>query len=387
MPNDPKQRIKILFIVSSLGLGGTERNLVYLLRKLNQQQFDIRLWCMEGGGVQEEAITELGIPLKVLALPKLNSWHTLKQLPRLVGALKKMAPDCMCCFSYDAELLGVPLGFLAGCRQISTVRRDMGDWGRTRQQYKLRRFLNIFVARIIANSRSVAHAATVREKIPARKVVVIPNGIPLAENAVVAMVQEYRQKFSADDKPIISMVGNYRNEVKGHEYFIRAVAQLYKAGYQFTAIIAGAGHEGSALEKYLHHLASVTLPKDTLRFVGQHIDISALLAVSTICVNPSLSEGMSNAILEYMAAGRAVVATAVGGTPEVVEDARTGILVPACNADALERALATLLDKPDVCLRMGSKGRSRVRESFSDTKMAIKYSELFFEMVGEELRG
>jgi glycosyltransferase involved in cell wall biosynthesis len=116
---------------------------------------------------------------------------------------------------------------------------------------------------------------------------------------------------------------------------------------------------------------------------GPRTDTAFIFAASTIAAHPSHEEGFPNAVLEAMAAGKAVVAAAAGGTIEAVEDGHTGILVPPRNPKALSAAILRLLQDPACAQRMGEAGRARVREEFSLERMVRSYEELYDELTAD----
>lgn len=120
---------------------------------------------------------------------------------------------------------------------------------------------------------------------------------------------------------------------------------------------------------------------DHVRLLGPRDDVPALMAAADLVVHPSHEEGFSNTILEAMAAGKAVVATDVGGIPEAVEDGVTGLLVPPCSPDRLAKALLSLLEDPARARGMGDAGRRRVRETFPLAKMVGEIEDLYEEIL------
>jgi glycosyltransferase involved in cell wall biosynthesis len=145
-------------------------------------------------------------------------------------------------------------------------------------------------------------------------------------------------------------------------------------------VIVGEGPERARLEAQAAHLGLA----EQVHFVGHQQDVRPWLAAFDVCVLSSDWEGMSNAILEAMAAGLPVVATAVGGTPEVVVDGVTGFLVPPRDPQALADAILRLLRDPDLRRRMGEAGRAHVTEHFSVEQMVHKRERLYEELLKEK---
>ena len=167
------------------------------------------------------------------------------------------------------------------------------------------------------------------------------------------------------------------NRLKGIEYFLEAAAQLARRHAGLKFLIVG----DSISEEYRKELEAVAARlglTDRVVFAGFRRDIPALLAEVTVSVLPSLSEGLSNVVLEGMAAGVPVVATSVGGTAEMIDDGRTGLLVPPADASAIARAVGTLLDDPALAARIGAAAKESVTAKFS-LDAAVRETERIYE--------
>jgi len=165
--------------------------------------------------------------------------------------------------------------------------------------------------------------------------------------------------------------------LKGIIYLIRALAVLHKDSPGVRLEIAGSGPERSALEHEIH----LQRLEDRVSFLGWQAELERLMATWDIYVQPSLGEPFGIAALEAMAAGLPVVATAAGGLPELVEDGRTGWLVPPCDPVALADRIRVLLLNPDQQRSMGSAGRKRAREAFSVDRMVNEISSIYDELL------
>ena len=165
--------------------------------------------------------------------------------------------------------------------------------------------------------------------------------------------------------------------VKGHRYFLQGAAQVLQTIPHCKFLVIGDGPLRSDLELLANDLGI----SDSVRFLGYRDDIPELLAVVDISVLTSIREGTSMVLLESMAAGKPIVATDVGGTPEVVIDGEVGILVPPKDAAALAKALITLLSDPCLASRMEMSGRQRVQAKFSLRKSVDRLEALYDELV------
>jgi glycosyltransferase involved in cell wall biosynthesis len=164
---------------------------------------------------------------------------------------------------------------------------------------------------------------------------------------------------------------------KGYDYFIRAIARVKREVPGVKVLIAGEGEEENNLKKLVR---SLDLTKEII-FTGLSLDVGLILSYTRLFVLPSLWEGMPNAVMEAMAAAKPVVATRVGGVPELVVEGETGILVPPEDTEALALAMLDLLQDPLKGRSMGEAGRKRVQDHFSMTAMVTNTDYLYQELL------
>jgi glycosyltransferase involved in cell wall biosynthesis len=218
---------------------------------------------------------------------------------------------------------------------------------------------------LVANSEACRHAVLADEGMASDRVIVLENGVDLT-------------RFPKRDRPQtqsrrIGVVANLR-EVKGLDVFIRAASLVVSRFPTAIFHIAGEGDELESLQRLSNELGL----SQNLVFEGTVRDIPRFLAELDIAVLPSRSEGMSNALLEYMAAGKAIVATAVGGNTSLIEDDVHGLLVPSENPGALAERIGRLLDDPMLADRLGHAARRRVESNYSREAMVRRF-EIFYE--------
>jgi glycosyltransferase involved in cell wall biosynthesis len=188
-----------------------------------------------------------------------------------------------------------------------------------------------------------------------------------------------RQIFDVPiDVPLVGSVGRLHPQ-KDFATLLAAIAQVRKRIPTVRLLLVGDGELRDELESQSRSLGL----SEIVTFAGSRTDVPEILAAVDVFTLSSLWEGMSNAALEAMAAGLPVVATAVGGTPEVVVDEVTGLLVPPHDPTSLAGALTTLLREPALRRRMGQAGRERVQEQFSVERMVCRTEALYTEMLRE----
>src|SRR2546428_8124784 len=210
---------------------------------------------------------------------------------------------------------------------------------------------------VVANWEAVGRDAVATEHLASRRITVIYNGVELPQPRA-SHDSGARSQLGIDESSlVVTVVANFIH-YKGHEFFIRAWRDIHTAFPSAIALLVGEGPLRGAYERMANF-------DGTIRFLGTRRDVDHLLALTDVVVHPSLEEGFSNAILEAMAAGKPVVATAVGGNPEAVLDNETGLIVPAGDAAALAAATCRLLADSAERIRLGANGRRRAEVHFS----------------------
>jgi glycosyltransferase involved in cell wall biosynthesis len=185
-----------------------------------------------------------------------------------------------------------------------------------------------------------------------------------------------RELGLADGTAAVGLVARLDHWGKGHKEFFTALASL-KDRYPVQGLVIGGGRR----ETEMRQLAVEMGLEERVRFLGQRDDVPDLLAALDIFVLPSHSEGVSLALLEAMAAGLPVIASRVGGLPEVVTDGDTGLLIPPQDPEALAAALARLLDEPAWAKKLGENARRQVEENFSLERLGREINEIYGELV------
>jgi glycosyltransferase involved in cell wall biosynthesis len=227
-------------------------------------------------------------------------------------------------------------------------------------------------ARLVAVSEDTRRAYE-RQGYPAR-IDVVYNGVALDGSAPAGIRSELGV---APDAPLVGEVGRLC-DVKGQRELIEALAQVPDA----TAVLVGADlEEGGAYQRKLEQIAATLGVRDRVIFAGRRSDVGDVLAALDVFALPSWTEGLPLVVLEAMARKRAVVATPVGGTSEVVVDGETGLLVPPRDPDALAAALRRLLEDAELRRRLGEAAYARVREHFSAEAMTRRMLAIYDEVL------
>jgi glycosyltransferase involved in cell wall biosynthesis len=285
-------------------------------------------------------------------------------------------------FFESADLLGGLVAKLSGCPVVISSRRDMGILRSTRHRIGYRLMSSVY-DQVQTVSDAVRRQAIRADGLEPEKVVTIPNGIEIekvaAANGAVAMRRSLELQNAG---PLIVTVGHIRR-VKGYDVLLRAAAQVCRVHPNTTFLIVGSEQEPGC-ERGLRNLVRQFHIEQNVRFLGKmdsHAVWSLLKLCDVFCL-PSRSEGMSNALLEAMACGLPCVATDVGGTPEVLEDGRTGYFVPSEDHQAMAARIAGLLDDPERARTMGRLAQRVVEERYSARSMMQTMVKMYDQLLG-----
>jgi glycosyltransferase involved in cell wall biosynthesis len=333
------------------------------------------------------ALRDAGVP--VLSLDR-ESRFDLRPWKRLVGCMRRWGADVLHTHKIGSNAWGALLGPVG--RVPVFVAHEHG-WSFEGQP--LRRFLDReLIARradaFIAVSREDLHRMHSVEKIPLEKLRFIPNGIPTPDAPNTAA--DVRVELSiAPDQPVIGAVATLWPE-KALDVLIRAAASLATRFSALRVLSAGGeasgpdGAHGSEREKLMAVAAELGIA-DRVRFLGRRSDVPSVLAALDVAVLCSNTEGSPLAVMEYMEAGKPVVATRVGGVPDLVQEGVTGLLVEPQDPEGLAAAIGQLLDNPDRAAEMGRAGRERRRSEFSIETTARRVEALYEELYAVKAGG
>lgn len=388
-------RIRILYVIGTLDIGGAETQLVEMTRSLDAR-FAPSVCCLAAAGPLIDRLHDAGIPVTTIGLrsPRAGrGWMrflpAIGRLPidifRFVLYVRKERPEIIHGFLMHAYVLSAFAGHLTGVPVIVASRRSLSHFKKDRPFMRFfERVTNRWTDRVIANSDAVKRDAVETENLPAEKIDVIYNGLELDayDRVTASQVQALRKDLGLGAGPVVIVVANLI-AYKGHEHFLRAWATVCRQFPDAVALLVGDGVVRVEREADARALG---LEKN-VRFLGFRRDVPALLAASGLLVHPSLQEGFCNALLEAMAASRPVVATDVGGNAEAVVEGQTGLLVPAGDADRLAAAILNVLGRPDRGEAMGRAGRRRVEERFQRSKMLPQYEALYDELLNHTEKG
>ncbi len=356
---------RLVFLLQDLKFGGTQRQVLELARRLDPARFRAEVWLLAAGDDLVSLAREWGLPLTWISRQEqvgpealLNLWRQLRR-----GAMELLLP-----FTVMPNIWGRILGRLArvpgivgNCRGGEAPRRQGERW------------LWPLANHIVCNSVSLKGVLSQRCGVPSGRISVIPNGVdtdyfkPAPDGA----------RALENDPPVVLSVARMVPD-KDLGTLIRAFALLAPDFPEARLWLVG---EGEGL-KVLGQLAQQSLPRGSFRFIPPRQDLRPLFRQAGVLALSSRSESLPNVVLEAMAAGLPVAATAVGGVPEMVTPAQTGWLAPPGDPPELAAILGRMLANPEQCRAMGRAARRRVVRDFSLSAMVSRYEEVLWASLG-----
>ncbi len=372
-----EHKIVLVCMIDRLALGsgvsgGTERQVVEMLNHLDRRAFRPIFICS-----QQRTGTPLWDQIQcekhLTNLFSLFSLKALKTLFWLVRLFRRESVDLVVTYFIDSTLLGIIAARLAGVKCTVSTRRDMGYW-HDRKITLLLKIINLMTTRILANAHAVKKQATKNEQVDPRKVDVIHNGIDLEKFDAIPPVN-LTEKFAKIQKgdEIVGLVANFDRPVKRADLLIAAASEVLKRRGNVRFVIVGGGALDDELRGQAEHLGI----SDNLIFAGPVHDSAGYIKAFDVGVLCSDSEGLSNTIIEYMAASLPCVVTATGGNVELVHDRETGLLVQPGNSVNLAEAISTLLENKEAASRYGECARKMVEAEY-DWKRRIREVENYY---------
>lgn len=351
--------------------GGTERQMIELIRRLDPARFRVHVACFHKEGawlprIVERAASVVTFPVRGFAKPS-----TLRQLVNFARWCRRERIAVVQTCDLYANIFGLPGAALAGVPVRIGSRRELNP-DKSPGQIRLQRLAYRSATKVVANSPA-ARATLIDEGLAPRSIAVIPNG--LDPGAFPGREPSGRVRR-------IITVANLRRE-KSHETLIGAAALLLRDHPDLIFQFVGGGPRRGELEA----LAASRGLARRIEFLGHRDDVPALLAAADAYVLPSRSEAFPNGAIEAMAAGLPVIASAVGGLLDLIDEGRTGRLVPPGDPEALAAALRTLIERPDAAHAMGQAAREAVRQQYSFDRMVASFEDLYLSSLHVHVPG
>ena len=372
----------VLHLLSNLSEGGSERQALQLARLLRADaQYNVHIACLDASGVLRDEATEFG-DIPEFPLTSFYDRNMLTQLRRFARFVREREIDIVHTHDFYSNVFGMPGAARGRVPARIASRRETKGWRTGLQRFVERRSYSLAHS-IVANSEAV-RKQLIGEGLKREKITTIYNSLDI-ERVRSRSILSREEALSESGLPggggesFVTIVANVRHKVKNHAMFLRAARRVSQVCPQARFVIAGEGELADSLQELADELGI----KGKVHFIGRCHRVAELLALSSICVLSSTAEGFSNAILEYMAAARPVVATNVGGASEAVADSYSGYLVPSDDDAAMAERVIHLLHNPEKAKAMGERGREIVLERFSCEAQLERTLELYDRLLAE----
>ncbi|MEO8432633.1 MAG: glycosyltransferase [Acidobacteriota bacterium] len=372
---------KILVVIGSLEVGGAERQIVEIARLLQGPDFQFHVVTTAAGGPLEAPLRATGATCETLGPPGAHpprskserAWRAVRNAAALRGILRRRRPDLIHSYLTETSAIAAAARWPGRAPFHVYSKRSLVRWiAREAVYFPLVKWTNARADLILANSHAVAEESIRKEGTPAAKIRVVHNGVD---------TDLYRPGPRSDalagelgipaGSPVVGMIANL-HLYKGHADVLRACASWGQPDLRLVFV----GREGNASDSVRRLVAELGLAERVV-FTGPRTDVPELLRLFDVFVSASHEEGFSNSILEAMASGCGIVATAVGGTVEQIEDGKSGCLVPPEDPAAIERALRRLFDTPDFLAKVRGNARARAVERFSLAALRDAMAEIY----------
>lgn len=380
-------RANILQLIGSFHQGGSERQAIQLTRLLLESgRYNVFVATLERDGVLLDEVYRTGIDdVPEYPLTSFYDLNAARQLRLFTRYLTERKIDLVHSHDFYTNIFGMAGAACARVPVRIASRRESAL--RSAKQRFVERWAYRSAHAVVANCEHVRRQL-IEEGVPARKVRTLYNGL---DPARVERPQGFarRETLAALELPesgrFVTIIANMRAHVlhpapaclKDHPTFLRAAQRVHQIIPDAAFIIAGEGE----LKDSTQELAETLGIRDRTFFIGRCQTVGALLSISDVCVLSSSAEGFSNSIIEYMAAGRPVVATDVGGAGEAVVHGQTGYLVPAGDDEQMAEYIISLLLNPERARLMGERARLVVRDQFSSIRQLQNTEELYRELL------
>jgi len=369
MERMPVRPHDVVLMLTSFDIGGTERQMVELVKRLDPTRFRPHVACFHARGPllaelpEDVAVREF--PVRGFARPA-----AIGQLVAFAGWCRRIGAELVHTCDLYANIFGLPAAAFAGVPVRIANRREILTGDKSPAQLRAQQLSYRAAHAVVANS-AAARAQLERERVPADRLRLIPNGLDPAR---------FTPQPPRDAIRRVITVANLRPE-KGHDTLLAAAPRILERHPDATFTFVGDGPRRDALETLTRALGL----SGRVHFLGERRDVAPCLAEADLFVLPSRSEAFPNAVIEAMAAGLPVVATDVGGIPEVVRRHETGVLVGPDDADGLADAVIGLMDRPEHAADLGRAARAAVERHYTLDRMVEAFENLYLTEIASHV--
>lgn len=352
---------RLVMWAGSFEAAGTQRFLLEFLRRVDRSKLEPVLFSTAVRGELLPEIRSLGVAVHEFGTGR-HVWspRTVTDLTRAAAFLRREQTDILDCMLGITTLVGPFVGRAAGVPVVVNNQRNLSYWLSGGVKERVYGFVSRrLVDAVLVNSEAAIRELVERFAVPESKIMHVGVGTDLSRAAEAAPNEALVSELGLGGRRVVGIVGKL-SQVKGHRLFLKAAALISQTRADVAFLVVGDGPDREALEAESEALGL----SSRVRFAGARGDVPSLLKTMDVLVVSSFSEGSPNVVLEGMGAGVPLVATRVGGIPEIVEDGRSGLLVEPGDARALSEAVLALLNEPERARSMGRRGRELAVERF-----------------------
>jgi glycosyltransferase involved in cell wall biosynthesis len=380
----PDEKIRICHVAVGDLWAGAEVQLKSLVSELvRMPEIDVSVVLFNGGRLEEE-LSGLGVPVQMF--PE-NRWNGLQIARALWGYFHRVRFDIVHTHKYKDTILAAPVARWSGVPHVMRSVHGLTEpftgiqgWRMALYEFVERRVHDRYVETLLAVSSDIDR--NLRNHRVGSKVVCIRNGVELCNLEGDAKRSTVRKAFGiSNDTCVIGSVGRL-TPVKGLPHLMRAIKILSEEGLPVKLWLVGEGILKDELDRLVNELGIV----GQVAILGHRKDASDLMQAMDIFVLPSLHEGIPMALLEAMGTRLPVIASRVGGIPEVIDDGINGLLVEPADPVGLARMCRRLMNDAELSKRLGRAARERIEQQFSSSTMATRVADVYRELVGKPSR-
>lgn len=368
-------------MIDSLGHGGAERLTLAILERFDRKRFDLRVCALQerGGNPVAKDLEKAGIPVDQLNIPTLR--HPAN-LFKITGYLRHHKPQLIHAQLEFSIILGSLVAKMMGMPCVTTLHTiDSPQERRAYWRYRITlTALKFLCDRSIGVSESARQHHLQDGNIPGEKIVTLYNGIDLSAYKDLSPENRLakRKELGLSPRSIVAVTVAVLREPKGIQFMLQAMTQLRETSPNLQYLIVGDGEHGPTLKEMARRLGV----ENQVVFTGQRNDIHEILPVCDFFVLPTLTEALPTVLMEAMAAQKAIIASNVGGVPEMIQDGVNGKLLPPGDVPALVTACAQLAS--DLAMRnaWGTAGKAICQEKFNIDQQIIALENLYASLIG-----
>ncbi len=378
-PGRPARK-KLCFAIWGLGVGGAERFFIALAKAVPRDRYDVSILCLKEKGLYSRELEEAGIPVHCIEKARAVDFAAFFRLLRF---LRRERPDLLNTFLWTADFWGRIAGILTGVPAMVVTEQNVDLWKSPCRRF-IDRLLFFFTAQSICVGEEVRKFYVQEVGYPPEKVVVIPNAVDLKDfSRAAAGGGRIREECDIGESDFVFVCAARLHPQKAHAVMLEAMSLLrLRAPSPCRLLLVGDGSERQPLEALTDRLG---LRREVI-FLGARTDVPAILRDADAFVLSSDYEGLSLAILEAMASALSVVAVAAGANSTVIEDGRTGFIVPPRDPRLLAESMGRLVENRVVAKAMGREGRAVVQARYGIESAARATLELFDRLLARHER-